>query len=51
MNDDSSVRVFGGINNIFDDKGEFYLGGTGNYGSDYDAGVGRFVYLGAQVSF
>jgi len=51
MNDDSSVRVFGGINNIFDDKGEFYLGGRGNFGSDYDAGVGRFVYLGAQVSF
>ena len=51
MNDDSSVRVFGGINNIFDDKGEFYYGGRGNFGSEYDAGTGRFVYLGAQVSF
>jgi len=51
MNDDSSVRVFGGVNNIFDDKGEFYYGGRGNFGSDYDAGTGRFVYLGAQVSF
>jgi len=51
MSDDSSVRVFGGINNIFDDKGEFYYGGRGNFGSEYDAGTGRFVYLGAQVSF
>ncbi|KGJ89042.1 TonB-dependent receptor [Colwellia psychrerythraea] len=51
MSDDSAVRVFGGVNNIFDDKGEFYYGGRGNFGSDYDAGTGRFVYLGAQVSF
>jgi len=51
MDDNSSLRVFGGVNNIFDDKGEFYYGGRGNYGSEYDAGVGRFVYLGAQVSF
>jgi outer membrane receptor protein involved in Fe transport len=51
MNDDASVRVFGGVNNIFDDKGQFYYGGRGNFGSDYDAGTGRFVYLGAQVSF
>ncbi|ALO35754.1 TonB-dependent receptor [Colwellia sp. MT41] len=51
MSDDSSVRVFGGVNNIFDNKGEFYYGGRGNFGSEYDAGTGRFVYLGAQVSF
>ena len=51
MSDDSAVRLFGGVNNIFDDKGEFYYGGRGNFGSDYDAGTGRFVYLGAQVSF
>jgi len=51
MSDESSVRVFGGINNIFDDKGQFYYGGRGNFGSEYDAGTGRFVYLGAQVSF
>jgi len=51
MSDDSAVRVFGGVNNIFDDKGEFYYGGRGNFGSEYGAGTGRFVYLGAQVSF
>lgn len=51
MKNDSSVRVFGGVNNIFDDKGDFYYGGRGNFGSDYDAGTGRFVYLGAEVSF
>jgi outer membrane receptor protein involved in Fe transport len=51
MDDNSSVRVFGGVNNIFDDKGEFYYGGRGNFGSEYGAGTGRFVYLGAQVSF
>lgn len=51
MSDESSVRVFGGVNNIFDDKGEFYYGGRGNFGSEYDSGTGRFVYLGAQVSF
>lgn len=51
MKNDASVRVFGGVNNIFDDKGDFYYGGRGNFGSDYDAGTGRFVYLGAEVSF
>lgn len=51
MDDDSAVRVFGGVNNIFDDKGEFYYGGRGNFGSEYDAGRGRFVYLGAEISF
>ena len=51
MSDDSAVRVFAGMNNIFDDKGPFYYGGRGNFGSDYDAGTGRFVYLGAQLSF
>lgn len=51
MNDESAVRVFGGVNNIFDDKGQFYYGGRGNFGSEYDAGTGRFVYLGAQVTF
>jgi len=51
MDDDSEVRVFGGVNNIFDNRGEYYYDGKGKYGSEYDSGVGRFVYLGAQVSF
>jgi len=51
MDDDSEIRVFGGMNNIFDNRGDYYYDGKGKYGSEYDAGVGRFVYLGAQVSF
>jgi len=51
LENDSSVRLFGGVNNVFDDKGQFYIGGRGNYGSEYDAGRGRFVYLGAEVKF
>ncbi len=45
MKYDASVRIFGGVNNVFDDKGQFYVGGRGNFGSEYDAGRGRFVYL------
>ncbi|MCP4991125.1 MAG: TonB-dependent receptor [Colwellia sp.] len=51
LQDDASVRIFGGMNNVFDDKGQFYVGGRGNYGSEYDSGRGRFVYLGAEVKF
>jgi outer membrane receptor protein involved in Fe transport len=51
MDNDAEVRVFGGVNNIFDDRGEYYYDGKGKYGSEYGGGVGRFVYLGAQVSF
>ena len=51
LENDASVRLFGGVNNVFDDKGQFYIGGRGNYGSEYDAGRGRFVYLGAEVKF
>ena len=51
LENESSVRLFGGVNNVFDDKGQFYLGGRGNYGSQYDAGRGRFAYIGAEVKF
>jgi outer membrane receptor protein involved in Fe transport len=51
LENDSSVRIFGGVNNVFDDKGQFYIGGRGNYGSEYDAGRGRFLYLGAEAKF
>lgn len=53
LNDDSKLRVFGGVNNVFDDVGQFYIGSSryGNSGPEYGAGVGRFVYLGAEVSF
>ena len=51
MENDTEVRLFGGVNNVFDDKGQFFLGGRGNYGSEYDAGTGRFVFFGAEVKF
>ena len=51
LQDESSVRVFGGVNNVFDDKGPFILGGTGNFDGEYGGGTGRFVYLGAEVRF
>ena len=51
LQNEAAFTVFGGVNNIFDDKGQFYLGGRGNFGSEYDAGTGRFVYLGAEITF
>ncbi|KGJ88321.1 TonB-dependent receptor plug domain-containing protein [Colwellia psychrerythraea] len=51
LEDDASIRVFGGVNNVFDDKGPFVLGGTGNFGGEYDSGTGRFIYLGAEIQF
>ena len=47
----SELRLFGGVNNIFDNNGPFILGGKGNYDSNYGGGKGRFVYAGAEVKF
>ena len=51
LEDDASVRVYGGVNNIFDNNGPFIISGKGNYTSSYGGGVGRFIYLGAEVKF
>jgi len=51
MNNDNEIRVFGGVNNIFNNYGDFIIDGTGNYSSKYGGGEGRFVYLGAQFDF
>ena len=51
MDNDDEIRVFGGVNNIFNNYGDFIIDGTGNYSSKYGGGEGRFVYLGAQFSF
>jgi outer membrane receptor protein involved in Fe transport len=51
LDNDSRLRIYGGLNNVFDDRGEFIFGGRGNYDSEYGGGVGRFYYLGAEVSF
>jgi len=36
---------------VFDNKGDFYPSGRGNYYSEYGGGKGRYVYVGAQYSF
>ncbi|MDH3547834.1 MAG: TonB-dependent receptor [Gammaproteobacteria bacterium] len=53
-----TLRFFGGVKNIFDDMGPFiptggdtYESGPGNFDSKFDGGVGRFWFLGAEVSF
>ncbi|MDP2559695.1 TonB-dependent receptor domain-containing protein [Psychrobium sp. 1_MG-2023] len=48
---DASVRIYGGVNNIFDNNGPFIISGKGNYSSVYGGGVGRFFYLGAEAKF
>jgi len=45
------LRLFGGVNNIFDNNGPFILGGKGNYDSAYGGGKGRFYYAGAEFKF
>lgn len=45
------LRLFGGVNNIFDNRGPFIVGGRGNFDSAYGGGTGRFVYLGAEFQF
>ncbi|MCO7248949.1 TonB-dependent receptor [Pseudoalteromonas sp. PAR1] len=51
LGEQSQLRVFGGVNNVFDNKGDFYPYGRGNYYSAYGGGAGRYVYVGAQYSF
>jgi len=51
MDNDAEIRVYGGVNNIFNNYGDFIIDGTGNYSSKYGGGEGRFVYLGAQLDF
>ena len=54
----NDLRLFGGVNNLFDDKGPFVpntgdnvASGRGNFDSEYGGGVGRFVYVGAEFEF
>ena len=49
--DNAKIRYFGGINNLTDNRGDFILGGRGNFSSQYGGGVGRFFYAGAELSF
>ena len=48
---DGEVRFFGGVNNVFDNRGDYSLGGRGHYYSGYGSSVGRFIYAGAEFKF
>ena len=52
------LRFYGGIRNIFNDKGPFiptsgdtYASGPGNFDSPYGGGVGRYIFAGIEVGF
>ncbi|MCW8999129.1 MAG: TonB-dependent receptor, partial [Kangiellaceae bacterium] len=56
--DDSELRLYAGVRNVFNDVGPFipYYGivsetARGNASSEYDSGVGRYVYMGAEYQF
>tara|TARA_B100001059_G_C17831159_1_gene584779 strand:+ start:182 stop:3214 length:3033 start_codon:yes stop_codon:yes gene_type:complete len=51
LDNNSELRLSGGINNIFDNNGAFFPHGTGNFNSDWGGGKGRYMFIGAQYSF
>ena len=51
LSNKSDLRLFGGVNNLFDNKGDFYPSGRGNYYSKYGGGKGRYAYIGVSYSF
>ena len=55
LKNDSTLRLYGGVKNVFNDMGPFipvsgepYEGGVANFDSKFDGGIGRFVFLGAE---
>ncbi len=58
LRNNSTVRMYGGVKNVFNDMGPFipvsgepYEGGVANFDSKWDGGIGRFVFLGAEYRF
>lgn len=51
MDNDMDIKFSGGVKNIFNDNGEFYVTSRGNFNSEYGGGVGRFVYFAAEIDF
>lgn len=51
LSNQGEVSFFGGVNNVFDNRGDYALSGRGHFYSGYGSSVGRFIYLGAQMSF
>ncbi|MCF6439212.1 TonB-dependent receptor [Pseudoalteromonas luteoviolacea] len=47
----STLRLSGNVKNLFNNNGPFIIGGNGNFHSAYGGGRGRFVSLGAQITF
>ncbi|GAA0340532.1 TonB-dependent receptor [Bowmanella denitrificans] len=52
------LKLYGGVRNVFDKEsafvpntGDIVETGDGNYEGEYDGGVGRFAYLGAEIRF
>ncbi|MDX2427729.1 MAG: TonB-dependent receptor [Xanthomonadales bacterium] len=52
---DSTLRFYGGVKNVFNDKGPFvprtgdqYESGIGNFDSKFEGGIGRFIFLGVE---
>ncbi|QYK05971.1 TonB-dependent receptor plug domain-containing protein [Shewanella zhangzhouensis] len=51
LGSNAELRLYGGVNNLFDERGPFVIGGSGSYDSAYGGGQGRYGYLGAEVKF
>ncbi|MCL1036916.1 TonB-dependent receptor [Shewanella submarina] len=51
IDDSTDLRLYGGVNNLFDEKGPFIIGGRGNFDSAYGGGRGRYMFLGARLQF
>jgi iron complex outermembrane recepter protein len=58
MEGDMDLKLYGGVRNVFNDKGPFVPNtgdnvesGRGNFNSAYGGGIGRFVYAGAEIRF
>lgn len=54
----AKLGLYGGVRNLFDDQGPFVPStgdnsaqAAGNYHDEYGGGVGRFLYVGAQLRF
>ncbi|GHF85735.1 TonB-dependent receptor plug domain-containing protein [Thalassotalea marina] len=51
LENEGTLRLYGGVNNIFDNVGPFMRGYTGNYASAFGRGMGRYFFAGAEVKF
>ncbi len=58
LDNDVEVRLFGGARNMFNNLGPLVANtgdnverGRGNFSSEFDGGVGRFIFLGAELTF